>query len=241
MPLVPAYNHSVLELLLPGALYLLHTSVNSFTVWLNLTSFNKSLLIPASTCVLTLSQTSTIPDTSLRSTHRSRLSWITGIYDFVSHHYPWLTIFWSQKYAITHLSIPYRPSYSICTPKPLKCLWLEWKEGRGKERKEKEAGEKEGNKEGREGGGVGHLFSLCLFVGYKVPNINPLSFITQFCFFTFLIRQFLSQLTMKHGFGKTLIQIWSAVTKCFSIRSCHSDSDCTEDLLYATHSAGPQQ
>lgn len=80
-------------------------------------------------------------------------------------------------------------------------------EGRKGDGKEKEAGEKEGNKERREEGGVGHFFSLCLFVGYKVPNINPLSFITQFCFFTLLNRPFLSQFTMKHGFGKTLIQI----------------------------------
>lgn len=60
------------------------------------------------------------------------------------------------------------------------------KEGRLSRRsKWKERGREGGNKEGPT-----IFFSLNLYVGYKLPNINPLSFITQFSFFTFLNQQF---------------------------------------------------
>lgn len=54
---------------------------------------------------------------------------------------------------------------------------------RRREWKERERGW-EGIKKGQP-----FLFSLSLFVDYKLPNINPLSFITQYSFFPFLNQQ----------------------------------------------------
>lgn len=49
-------------------------------------------------------------------------------------------------------------------------------------KKKQVEGEKEGGKEGIRKEGPTMFFSLSLFVDYKLPNINPLSFIPQFSF-----------------------------------------------------------
>lgn len=44
--------------------------------------------------------------------------------------------------------------------------------------------------------------SVSLFVGYKLPNINPLSFIIQFSFFSFPKSAALSEFTIQHRLGQ---------------------------------------
>ena len=125
----------------------------SFKSNANLPSFNKCLLIPASACVLTLSWASIILDTSLGSIHSRQTTLNYSYVALCLSPLPLINLLWAQTYDITH---PYIVAGSLI---------VEWKEGRGKERMEKEVERRKKGKEEGETRKEAQPFCLLLFVG----------------------------------------------------------------------------